>query len=290
MARAAALLQIDLLPALSRQFTNGAVTPSAMRSSRVRSSRSPPDAGHSDIGGALARVRERYRRPARGRRHRGVRWRRTRARRATAPRVADAAGGSPVFAIGIGSPDGIRDREVLGITAGDPAPRSGVGGSARLGGRAAASAARRSSCACSANGRLLESRRVTPVRRRIAGRRAASPSSPDPADADGLHRGDRRPGTASRSPRTTRAACSSAPPAASAGCSSIEGAPGYEHSFLTRAWTADPGLEIDSVVRKGKNDDGQRHVLRPGRRRPRGGADLRAFPRAARRCTPTTRS
>ena len=30
------------------------------------------------------------------------------------------AGGPPVFAVGIGSPDGPRDREVLGITAGDP--------------------------------------------------------------------------------------------------------------------------------------------------------------------------
>ena len=26
---------------------------------------------------------------------------------------------------------------------------------------------------------------------------------------------------------------------------------------MTRAWTADPGLEVDSVMRKGKNDDGQ---------------------------------
>src|SRR5205807_4464313 len=29
-------------------------------------------------------------------------------------------GGPPVFTIGIGSPDGPRDREVVGITAGDP--------------------------------------------------------------------------------------------------------------------------------------------------------------------------
>ena len=37
----------------------------------------------------------------------------------------------------------------------------------------------------------------------------------------------------------------------------LEGAPGHEHSFVTRAWTADPGLEVDSVTRKGKNGDGQ---------------------------------
>jgi len=36
-----------------------------------------------------------------------------------------------------------------------------------------------------------------------------------------------------------------------------EGAPGFEHSFLARALAADPGLDVDSVTRKGKNGDGQ---------------------------------
>jgi uncharacterized membrane protein len=36
----------------------------------------------------------------------------------------------------------------------------------------------------------------------------------------------------------------------------VEGAPGFEHSFLKRAWTEDTGLEIDSIVRKGKNEQG----------------------------------
>ena len=37
----------------------------------------------------------------------------------------------------------------------------------------------------------------------------------------------------------------------------VEGAPGFEHSFLKRAWTADPGLELDAVVRKGQNERGE---------------------------------
>ena len=41
----------------------------------------------------------------------------------------------------------------------------------------------------------------------------------------------------------------------------LQGAPGYEHSFLARALAADPGLEIDSVVRKGKNEAGQNTFL-----------------------------
>src|SRR5438067_9459858 len=37
----------------------------------------------------------------------------------------------------------------------------------------------------------------------------------------------------------------------------IEGAPGFEHSFMKRALARDGGLELDSIVRKGKNADGQ---------------------------------
>ena len=37
----------------------------------------------------------------------------------------------------------------------------------------------------------------------------------------------------------------------------LEGAPGFEHTFLRRAWQLDPSLEIDSVVRKGRDDRGQ---------------------------------
>ncbi|MCA1561072.1 MAG: hypothetical protein LC804_12665 [Acidobacteria bacterium] len=37
----------------------------------------------------------------------------------------------------------------------------------------------------------------------------------------------------------------------------VEGAPGFEHSFLKRALSRDPGVEVDSVVRKGRNDRGR---------------------------------
>ena len=36
----------------------------------------------------------------------------------------------------------------------------------------------------------------------------------------------------------------------------VEGAPGFEHSFLKRALAGDQGLEIDAVVRKGKDEQG----------------------------------
>jgi len=37
----------------------------------------------------------------------------------------------------------------------------------------------------------------------------------------------------------------------------VEGAPGFEHSFLKRAWLADPGVRLDAVVRKGRNEGGE---------------------------------
>lgn len=37
----------------------------------------------------------------------------------------------------------------------------------------------------------------------------------------------------------------------------VQGAPGYEHGFLSRAWATDPYLDVDIVVRKGQNDQGE---------------------------------
>ena len=37
----------------------------------------------------------------------------------------------------------------------------------------------------------------------------------------------------------------------------VEGAPGFEHTFLKRALQRDTGLEVDSVIRKGRNEEGR---------------------------------
>jgi uncharacterized membrane protein len=66
----------------------------------------------------------------------------------------------------------------------------------------------------------------------------------------------------------------------------VEGAPGFEHSFLKRAWAADRGIEIDSVVRKGRDQQGSdTFYVQASRDRsaaladgfPRGRADLFAY-------------
>ncbi|MEO5821193.1 MAG: glutamine amidotransferase [Vicinamibacteraceae bacterium] len=50
----------------------------------------------------------------------------------------------------------------------------------------------------------------------------------------------------------------------------VEGAPGYEHSFIKRAWQLDRGLEIDALVRKGRDDKGRETYYVQA---PRGRAD-----------------
>jgi uncharacterized membrane protein len=37
----------------------------------------------------------------------------------------------------------------------------------------------------------------------------------------------------------------------------VEGAPGFEHTFVKRALQRDAGLEVDSVIRKGQNEEGR---------------------------------
>src|SRR5476649_1810749 len=81
------------------------------------------EARRTDLSGALAAVRERYR----GQRVAGIivisdggdtgAGRSSGADRADGSGGAGGVGGPPVFAVGVGSPDGPRDREVLGITA-----------------------------------------------------------------------------------------------------------------------------------------------------------------------------
>ena len=64
------------------------------------------------------------------------------------------------------------------------------------------------------------------------------------------------------------------PPSRSSRVLLVEGAPGFEHSFLKRALAADTGLEIDSVVRKGRTSK----VLTPITCRRRGPAAPRSPP------------
>jgi uncharacterized membrane protein len=220
------------------------------------------DARRTDLSGALAAVRERYR----GQRVAGIvvvsDGGDTGAGQAGgAGRAGSGAGGSggeaggpPVFAIGIGSPDGPRDREVLGITAGDPrldhstvdlhvtAVSSGFGRTPF-------------SLRVLANGQVLDTRRLVPPA-------DGSPIdqvfivSPDSLNATVYTAEIPRDEAETVGENNSRSVLVS-PAGRKRRVLLVEGAPGFEHSFMARALSGDPGLDVDSVTRKGKNADGQ---------------------------------
>jgi uncharacterized membrane protein len=168
-----------------------------------------------------------------------------------APGVPAAA---PVFAVGTGSPDIARDREVSGATIGDPSVAESVLDlTATVVSHGYADAA--------FDVRLLEDGRPAGVRRvrpiaggapvqvtfRVSPRRdRATVYTVDvPAADDELTAGNNR--------RSVLAA----PPGRPRRLLMLEGAPGFDHSFLKRALESDVGVHVDAVIRKGQNDQGE---------------------------------
>ncbi|MGH9139752.1 MAG: hypothetical protein ACRD2I_01275 [Vicinamibacterales bacterium] len=216
------------------------------------------DARRTNLSGALASVRERYR----GQRVAGIvvisDGADTGAGRSGGSSVGDGAeenvDGPPVFAVGVGSPDGPRDREVLGITAGDPrldhstvdlhvtAVSSGFG-------RAPFS------LRVLANGHVLDTRRLVPSADGSPIEQVVT-VSPDPLNATVYTAEIPRDEGEAVGENNSRSLLVS-PAGRKRRLLLVEGAPGFEHSFMARALAGDPGLEVDSVTRKGKNGEGQ---------------------------------
>jgi uncharacterized membrane protein len=253
LARATAMLKTDLLPGLAQHFATeifsigerlDAIEPSNL-------DRIGADARRTDLSGALTAVRDRYR----GQRVAGIVLLSDGGDTGGVGSDADivASDGPPVFAVGVGSPDGLHDREVLGVTAGDPRiDRSSVDlhvSAVSHGFGRAAFPVR-----VLANGRLVETRRVVPPA-------DGSPVdevftlAPEPLnatvytaeipalDGESVTENNARSVLVSPAGRKRRLLM-------------VEGAPGFEHSFVTRTWAGDPSLEVDVVTRKGKNGDG----------------------------------
>ena len=159
-----------------------------------------------------------------------------------------------MFAIGIGSPDGPRDREVLGITAGDPRLDQS---SVDLHVTAVSSGFGRTPFALRvlANGQVLDTRRLVPPA-------DGSPIdqvftvSPDSLNATVYTAEIPRDEAETVGENNSRSVLVS-PAGRKRRVLLVEGAPGFEHSFMARALSGDPGLDVDSVTRKGKNADGQ---------------------------------
>lgn len=250
IVRATAVLRTQVLPALSREF-RPEIYSVGERLAPADLNQLGADARQSDLTGALAAVRERYR----GQHVAGIIVLSDGGDTSQQPRDASTgAAGPPVFAVGIGSPDGVHDREVLGVTAGDPRIDQS---SIDLHVSAVSTGFGRTpfQLRVLANGRLLESRRIVPPA-------DGSPVdetftvSPDPltptvytADVPV----DEREPVAENNTRSVLVS----PAGRKRRVLIVEGAPGFEHSFMKRALAHDASLDVDSVVRKGKNAEGQ---------------------------------
>lgn len=161
---------------------------------------------------------------------------------------------APVFTVGIGNADAPRDREVVNLTAGEPLL---PGASIDLSVSAASHGFGREpvELRVSANGRPIEVRRVTPSTEG-APVHAVFTVSPEPGvptvytvqipDATGEVATENNSRSVLVPPQTGKRRLLV-----------MEGAPGFDHTFLKRALADDPGLEVDAVVRKGQNDDGR---------------------------------
>jgi uncharacterized membrane protein len=159
-----------------------------------------------------------------------------------------------VFAVGIGTATGLRDREVLGVSAADPridqtSVDLQVATVSHGYGREPFDVHLR------ANGRLVDSRRVTPAAE-------GSPVDttftvlPDPLTAT-VFTVEAAAAPDEQIVENNTHSIIVSPAGRKRRILVLEGAPGFEHSFMIRALAQDPGLEIDSVVRKGKNDAGR---------------------------------
>jgi uncharacterized membrane protein len=249
ITRAASLLKSAMLPELSRQFTTAlyavgdGVAPAAVDSLRA-------DARRSELAASLARVRNQYR----GQRVAGIVLLSDGGDTGIDAAEAAAGQGPPIFTVGIGSPDAPRDREILGITAGD-AKLDHASVDLRVSAVSSGFGRAPFPLRVLANGRVVETRRIVPPAdgSPIDAVFTVSPEplSPTvftadiPADpAEAVAENNARSVLVNPAGRKRRILI-------------IEGAPGFEHSFMKRALALDPGLEIDAVTRKGRNADGQ---------------------------------
>lgn len=162
--------------------------------------------------------------------------------------------GARVFPVGIGSVEPPRDREVLSLTAGEPVLTEAsidLSVSAVSHGYGTEPIELR----ISANGRPIEVRRARPSSDGAPVHEVFTVSPvPDQPTVYSVE-APTAPGEAAGGNNTRRVLVP--PQAARRRILMVEGAPGFEHTFLKRALASDRGLDVDAVVRKGQNDDGR---------------------------------
>jgi uncharacterized membrane protein len=244
------LVKGELLPSLDPRFRTEILT-AGEGIANATLDRVAADGRTSDLEGALAAVRDRYH----GQRIAGIvllsDGAETGLTDATAASPA-AESDIPVFAVGMGAPKIAHDREIVGVSVGDPAiSDSSVDLDATIvshgfGGKQV-------ELRVLENGRAVHVRHIAPQddvpwreRFRVSPRQDAATVYSVELQADPAELTD----------ENNKYQVLVRPPSHPRRILLVEGAPGFEHSFLRRALEQDRGLEVDSVVRKGKNDRG----------------------------------
>jgi uncharacterized membrane protein len=244
--RARDLLERDILPSLNGRF-NVEVLSFGDGLAPAKADDLAPTARRSDLAGALVAVRERYR----GRPVAGVVLLSDGGD--TGGAIDEAAADTAVFALGVGSETVGRDREVLSVTAAEA-----VLDDSRV--DLAVSAVSHGNGTAPIELRLLENGRPIEVRR-------AAPAAEGAPVHEVFHVAPGRgaptvytveiPAAAGELvPENNTRSVLVQPPSRARRVLLVQGAPGFEHSFLSRALAADPQIEVDSVVRKGTNEQG----------------------------------
>jgi uncharacterized membrane protein len=240
------IVRRHIVPAFARRLT---VEPFMFGDQIVAADLNRPQAGgtRSDLAGALREVPDRVR----GRTLAGIVVVSDGAVSEPLPGTAQAA---PVYAIGVGSPSIARDREVASALLGDVSVTESV---ADL----AATVVSRGYGTSPFDVRLLEDGKPADVRRV----RPASDGSPvsitfrvtPRRDRPTVYSVDITAAPDELTPGNNRFSVLATPPARPRRVLMVQGAPGFDHSFLKRALEEDRGVQVDAVVRKGQNDNGQ---------------------------------
>lgn len=246
--RARAAIDRELLPALGSRFHTEILRFGDRVAASPVSELSATDR-RTGLGAALTAVTDRYR----GRPVAGVVLISDGGDNGSMDAASAAAAGPPVFALGVGSRTALRDREVVSVTAADSVLSDAtvdVAVEAVAHGYGAAPLELR----LLENGRAVDLRRTRPAADGVPvsqvfhvspNRDVATvytveiPQSADEIAVENNARSILVP--AAGRPRRVLI---------------VQGAPGFEHAFLRRALGSDRSLEIDAVVRKGRDDSG----------------------------------
>src|SRR5688572_31071832 len=161
---------------------------------------------------------------------------------------------APVIAVGIGDTRLAKDREVANLTAGEPL-LPGASIDLSVSATSTGFGTEPVELRVSANGRPVDTRRVAPSADG-APIHAVFTVSPEP-DVPTVYTVEIPSAPDELAPENNSRSVLVPPQTGRRRILILEGAPGYEHTFLKRALGQDPGLDVDAVVRKGQNDDGR---------------------------------